>query len=101
LQLLFDPINPDKDTVPGRLFTRREKLDNEFWLLQRLEKIMERANFHELERSQVHKILQEHDSEHGVRVSGSKELNIIKKTRSESKLEFPNVVVCWLSLTLL
>jgi hypothetical protein len=29
-----------------------------------------------------------------------KERNIIKKTYSESMLEFPNVVVCWLSLSL-
>nr|KAG5707520.1 hypothetical protein BaRGS_012024 [Batillaria attramentaria] len=69
LKILFDPINPDKDTVQTRQWSRREKLDNEFWLLQRLEDIMERANFHELEKSQVNQYLAEHESREGVRVS--------------------------------
>ncbi|KAL8603060.1 hypothetical protein ACOMHN_015625 [Nucella lapillus] len=69
LKMLFDPINPDKDTVQTRKVSRRERLDNEFWLLQQLEDVMERANFHELEKSQVLKFLAEHEAQEGVRVS--------------------------------
>ncbi|XP_076470686.1 transmembrane protein 143-like [Babylonia areolata] len=69
LKLLFDPINPDKDTVQTRKVSRREKLDNEFWLLQQLEDVMEKANFFELEKSQVLKFLEEHEAQEGVRVS--------------------------------
>lgn len=68
LQGLFDPINPDKDTAETRQWTRRERLDNEFWLLQKLQDIMERARFRELEKSEVHQMLAEHGSNEGVRV---------------------------------
>jgi hypothetical protein len=68
LQSLFDPINPDKDTIQTRKWTRREKLDNEFWLLQRLEDIMEKANFHELSETTIRKAMDEHDVSEGVRV---------------------------------
>jgi hypothetical protein len=68
LQSLFDPINPDKDTIQTRKWTRREKLDNEFWLLQRLEDIMEKANFHELSEATIRKAMDEHDVSEGVRV---------------------------------
>ena len=68
-QTLFDPINPDKDTVQTRKWTPREREDSEFWLLQRLDEIMERANFHELPQSTVTKALEEHEAMEGVRVS--------------------------------
>lgn len=68
-QSLFDPINPDKDTVKTRAWTRRERLDNEFWLIQKLAAIMEKANFQELPRSQVEKALAEHAAGEGVMVS--------------------------------
>ncbi|XP_005095666.1 transmembrane protein 143 [Aplysia californica] len=69
LKVLFDPINPDKDTVKTREWTRGEKLDNEFWLLQHLEDVMEKANFYELPRAKVERFLQEHEAHEGVRVS--------------------------------
>lgn len=69
LKALFDPINPDKDTVKTREWTRGEKLDNEFWLLQQLEDVMDKANFHEMPKEIVHQCLAEHEAREGVRVS--------------------------------
>ncbi|ESO98305.1 hypothetical protein LOTGIDRAFT_231385 [Lottia gigantea] len=69
LKNLFDPINPDKDTIKTRTLSRREKLDNEFWLLEKLADIMEKANFHELSDSTVKWSLAEHEAREGVRVS--------------------------------
>jgi hypothetical protein len=65
---LFDPVNPDKDTMPSQRFTRTERLDNEFWLLQKLEDVMEKANFHKLSDDTVTKALQEHTNQ-GIRVN--------------------------------
>ncbi|XP_067651664.1 transmembrane protein 143-like [Haliotis asinina] len=69
LKRIFDPLNPDKDTIATREWTRRERLDNEFWLLQQMEDIMEKANFHELSSSTVSRALEEHEAREGVRVS--------------------------------
>ncbi|KAK2150214.1 hypothetical protein LSH36_418g02098 [Paralvinella palmiformis] len=69
LKLLFDPINPDKDTVVTRSLNRKERLDNEFWLLQKLAVILEKANFRELPRSEVERALSEHQTRDGVMVS--------------------------------
>ncbi|XP_070574302.1 transmembrane protein 143-like [Ptychodera flava] len=69
LKTLFDPINPDKDTVATREWKRRERLDNEFWLLQKLGHVMEKANFHELAKAVVEAALNEHTAEEGVKVS--------------------------------
>ncbi|XP_076110412.1 transmembrane protein 143-like isoform X2 [Mytilus galloprovincialis] len=68
IKALFDPINPDKDAVKTRKYTRREKLDNEFWLLQRLEDLVEKANFHELSENTLIRSMNEHDVSEGVRV---------------------------------
>ena len=68
MQVLFDPINPDKDTVKTREWTRGEKLDNEFWLLQQLEDVMDKANFHEMPKETVHQLLAEHEAREGVQV---------------------------------
>ena len=67
--MMFDPINPDKDTISTRQWSRRERLDNEFWLLQSLEDVMQKANFHELSRPTVLGALEEHQAREGVRVS--------------------------------
>ena len=67
-QRLFDPINPDKDTMETRQWNPRERQENEFWLLQRLEDIMESANFHELPEEVVNRAMGEHKVGEGVRV---------------------------------
>ena len=66
---LFDPLNPDKDTIETRKWNPRERQENEFWLLQRLDDIMEKANFHELPDEIINKALEEHVVSDGVRVS--------------------------------
>ena len=68
-QGLFDPINPDKDTITTRKWNRRERLDNEFWLLNKLDTVMSKANFNELSSATVEKALSEHASREGVMVS--------------------------------
>lgn len=69
LKDLFDPINPDKDTIQTRDITRKECLDNEFWLLQKLANVMERANFNELPKPHVLKSIANHKARDGVMVS--------------------------------
>lgn len=71
LKTLFDPVNPDKDTLPSQRFSRTERLDNEFWLLQKLEDVMEKANFYKLSDDTVHKALREHTTQ-GIRVKVDK-----------------------------
>eukprot|EP00057_Strongylocentrotus_purpuratus_P034967 XP_797230.3 PREDICTED: transmembrane protein 143 isoform X2 [Strongylocentrotus purpuratus] len=69
LKQLFDPVNPDKDTIANRLLGKREKDDSEFWLMQKLQALMESANFHELPSHVVKKALDEHMAGEGVNVS--------------------------------
>ncbi|XP_041454446.1 transmembrane protein 143-like isoform X2 [Lytechinus variegatus] len=69
LKQLFDPVNPDKDTIANRLLGKREKEDSEFWLMQKLQALMESANFHELPSHVVKKALDEHMAGEGVNVS--------------------------------
>lgn len=91
IKRLFDPINPDKDTIQTRQWNRKERLDMEFWLLQRLDDIVEKANFHELPKSTLDRAMEEHDSE-GVRVSVDRnKFDVLKiwalgKERPEIKL---------------
>ncbi|XP_067936849.1 transmembrane protein 143-like [Watersipora subatra] len=66
---LFDPLSPDKDTVSTRMLTNQERLDNEFWLLQRLSQIMEKANFYELTEAEIKNKMSEHEHHEGVKVS--------------------------------
>ncbi|XP_078697269.1 transmembrane protein 143-like [Branchiostoma floridae x Branchiostoma belcheri] len=68
LKALFDPLNPDKDTISTRQWNRRERAENEFWLLQKLAIVMEKANFHELPKPVVEVALQEHQAGDGVMV---------------------------------
>ena len=79
LQTLFDPINPDKDTVSTRQYNRRERLDNEFWLLQKLAGVMEKANFHELPKATVHSALSEHSTREKVVVSHAYKSSQVKE----------------------
>ena len=69
IQILFDPINPDKETVKTRETSLSEKQDSEFWLLQKLDSVMQKANFHELSKSKVDQLLTEHQVQGGIRVS--------------------------------
>ena len=66
LQTLFDPLNPDKETITSRQWNRRERLDNEFWLIQKLGGIMEKANFYAIPKTTVTKALAEHSTAEGL-----------------------------------
>ncbi|CAF1162371.1 unnamed protein product [Rotaria sordida] len=51
LKYLFNPLNPDNETIDGRRISYRDRLDNEYWLLQKINDLLHRANFTELPRN--------------------------------------------------
>ena len=50
LKQLFNPLNPDDETLDTRRVSYRDRLDNEYWLLQKIHDLLQRANFTELPR---------------------------------------------------
>ncbi|UJR36269.1 hypothetical protein I4U23_028999 [Adineta vaga] len=50
LKYLFNPLNPDNETIDNRRVAYRDRLDNEYWLLQKINDLLHRANFTELPR---------------------------------------------------
>ena len=50
LKHLFNPLNPDDETLDNRRVAYRDRLDNEYWLLQKIDDLLRRANFTELPR---------------------------------------------------
>ena len=66
---LYDPLNPDKETMIFGNMGKNERLDNEFWLLQKLSGLLEKAHFYELPRPLIDKALEEHAVYEGVIVS--------------------------------
>lgn len=62
-------MNPDKETIVADRMSNNERLDNEFWLLQKLSKLLEKAHFYELPREQVEAVMCEHAVFEGVVVS--------------------------------
>ncbi|XP_033626790.1 transmembrane protein 143-like [Asterias rubens] len=69
LKQLFEPVNPDKDTMMTKLWRNKDRLDSEFWLLRKLSIIMAKANFHELPKGVIEKALAEHVTGEGVSVA--------------------------------
>jgi hypothetical protein len=51
LKNLFHPLNPDNEIIDNRHLTIRDRLDNEYWLLQKIDDLLHRSNFTELPRS--------------------------------------------------
>jgi len=49
--------------------SKKERLDNEFWLLEKLSNVLDKAHFYELPVEDVHEALKEHDAGDGVLVS--------------------------------
>ena len=49
--------------------SKKERLDNEFWLLEKLSQVLDKAHFYELPVGEVHEALKEHDAGDGVLVS--------------------------------
>lgn len=68
LQHLYDCMDPDKDTIRVRPISKKELLDREYWLLQRVEKLLDKANYFEIPTPQLHGMLKDRDIE-GLRVS--------------------------------
>ena len=65
---MYDPINPDKDTIETRRWNPREREDNEFELMGKLDLVMEKANFYELPKDVIERALKEHTAMDGIRV---------------------------------
>lgn len=51
LKNLFHPLNPDNETLVRGYTSNRNHLDNEYWLLQKIDDLLHRSNFTELPRS--------------------------------------------------
>lgn len=66
---MYDPLNPDKETLTLLKTSKKERLDNEFWLLEKLSQLLEKAHFYELPVEDVRSALKEHDAGDGVLVS--------------------------------
>lgn len=67
-QQLYDPLNPDKETMMTQHVGKKEKQEQEFWLLQKLSTLLEKAHFEEISRKDIAKALEEHPVYEGVRV---------------------------------
>ena len=68
-QALYDPLNPDKETLALQNISKKERQDNEFWLLEKFSHLLEQAHFYELPVVEVNESLKEHDAGDGVLVS--------------------------------
>lgn len=62
-------MDPDKDTIQTKKVSAKELLDDEYWLLQKLEMVLQKANFYKIQRSDILKLLQSHDVSEGVHVT--------------------------------
>lgn len=68
LKQLYDPLNPDKETMIAMHIGPKERLDNEFRLLEKLSVQLQNANFQELSREHISYALAEHPVYEGVLV---------------------------------
>ena len=68
LQLLYDAIDPDKDTFQTRQLSKKEVLDREYSLLQKVGNLLEMANFTEIPREELLTMLHDRDTS-GITVS--------------------------------
>ena len=67
-QSLYDPLNPDKETLATRYIDLNERKEREYKLLATLDKVLYQAGFYELPRDAVLEALKEHDIGDGVLV---------------------------------
>ncbi|XP_028392296.1 transmembrane protein 143-like isoform X2 [Dendronephthya gigantea] len=68
LKSLYDPLNPDKETLVTRYIGTKERQDREYLLLQKLNNVLYKAGFYELPQEAVQQALKEHDIGDGVLV---------------------------------
>ncbi|CAF1302482.1 unnamed protein product [Adineta ricciae] len=63
LKNLFNPLNPDHEAIVQHQSSDRNHLDNEYWLLQKVDDLLHRSNFTELPRNLlVEKFIIQNDS---------------------------------------
>ncbi|CAF0738976.1 unnamed protein product [Didymodactylos carnosus] len=71
LKHLFDPLNPDNETHSTGKVSYRDKLDSEYWLLEKIDDVLTRANFNVLPKTIiVDKLLNNEHSTLNVKVNG-------------------------------
>lgn len=63
MQLLYDNLDPDKDTFQTRDLSKKEVLDQEYWLLEKVEKLLDKANYYQIPPYKFADLLKEHDSD--------------------------------------
>ena len=68
-QFLYDKMDPDKDTIHTTEVSKKEFFDDEYWFLQKLEMLLDKANYYKIVKSDILKILRSHDVTEGVRVT--------------------------------
>lgn len=68
LKSLYDPLNPDKETMVTRYIGTKERQDREYELLKKLSQVLYKAGFYELPKDAVQDALKEHDIGDGVLV---------------------------------
>lgn len=61
-------MDPDKDTYQSRVLSRKAVLDNEYYLLQKVEKLLKKANFFEIPKKELLTLLHDRDAD-GIIVS--------------------------------
>ncbi len=66
-QLLYDPLDPDKDTIRSKQMPKKDMLDTEYWLIRKIEKLLDKSNYFKIPSSQLREMIREHDLE-GLRV---------------------------------
>lgn len=59
---LYDIMDPDKDTHQTQVPSRKQILDGEYDLLQKVDKLLDKANFFEIPREQLLPLLQDRDT---------------------------------------
>lgn len=69
LQALYDPINPDRDTVPEMVLSDTERLAKERQVLAELEPVLDQANFNSLSEDALAYALIVHHPQDDVQVS--------------------------------
>lgn len=66
---LYENLDPDRDTIKTKQLSRQELLDAEYWLLQRVSRLLEKANYFEIQKPRLHDLLKTHSTSEGVVVS--------------------------------
>ncbi|XP_078609191.1 transmembrane protein 143-like isoform X1 [Branchiostoma floridae x Branchiostoma japonicum] len=97
-ETMFDPVNPDKETVATRHMTEHERVENEFFLIQKLSSLIKKASYIELPRHVVVEALKDHVSENGVMVDVNPDSYAILKFWAFGKEEIHDQSPAWYSL---